>query len=561
VRLLRIAILAGLLLAASATSSWASVASRESRPRQPIRVVVVPGLNLSDLQGLSNRGAAIGLLVPEAGPRASLRQAYEAMIRGKLYNARLGSEPRGHILIDAKEMATPPLRGPTIIVGLPPAIETGNDVRYPIAVFGYGYHGVLCSPLTRMCGLVSMADVVPTALQWQRPLRAQRVANPMLTLTRLEERIETSRASTFLALVVVMSIALALGFWRRRAAACGVLAALAVNLALGASGAGGATQQIFLLAVATAFGGAVGPRVLRAFGEIRATRLAAQTDARAKPARPESGAASGAAGDGLGLGLACVAVLAAYTATMAFDPSVLSLATMGPELTARFYGVSNLLETLLLVPALLGAKLLGERLGPAAFLGVAALALAAVAENRLGADGGGAIVLGVAFAALGVRMLGRGVGAFAGALAGAGLLVYSLVAIDAAFTGPDHLRGAIGGGWHGLAASAFSRVPLSYGRMLDQWWMIFPLGWVLLLGVLSLRSARTRGDSALRISYLAAVGISLLVNDSPGTVSLAALGAFAAVADPYLREELLLPLWARVAPAGRPTEPQPIITR
>ena len=527
-RLLRIAVLAGLLLAASATSSWASVASRESRPRQPIRVVVVPGLNLSDLQGLSNRGAAIGLLVPEAGPRASLRQAYEAMIRGKLYNARLGSDPRGHILIDAKEMATPPLRGPTIIVGLPPAIETGNDVRYPIAVFGYGYHGILCSPLTRMCGLVSMADVVPTALQWQRPLRAERVANPMLSLTRLEERIETSRASTFLALCVVMSIALALGFWRRRAAACGVLAALLANLALGATGAGGATQQIFLLSIATAFGGAVGPRMLR---------------------------------NGLGLGLACVGVLAAYTATMAFDPWVLSLATMGPELTARFYGVSNLIETLLLVPALLGAKLLGERFGPVAFLGVAGLALAAVAENRLGADGGGAIVLGVAFAALGVRMIGRGVGAFAGALAGAAALVYALVAIDAAFSGPDHLRSAIGGGWHGLAASVFSRVPLSYGRMLDQWWMIFPIGWVILLGALAVRGARTRGDSALRISYLAAVGISLLVNDSPGTVSLAALGAFAAVSDPYLREELLLPLWARVAPAGRPTEPQPIITR
>src|SRR5207244_7075261 len=118
-------------------------------------------------------------------------------------------------------------------------------------------------------------------------------------------------------------------------------------------------------------------------------------------------------------------------------PSVLSLATMGPELTARFYGVSNLIETLLLVPALLGAKLLGERLGPVAFLGVAALALAAVAENRLGADGGGAIVLGVAFAALGVGMVGRGIGAVAGPLAGASARVYALLAHAAAFSRPD----------------------------------------------------------------------------------------------------------------------------
>src|SRR5205085_722943 len=108
VRPLRIVLLAGLLLLANATVALGSVESRESRPRQPIRVVVVPGMNLSDLQGLANRGAAVGLLVPEAGPRASEKQAFEAMIRGQLYNARLGKDPRGPILIDATTAGTPP---------------------------------------------------------------------------------------------------------------------------------------------------------------------------------------------------------------------------------------------------------------------------------------------------------------------------------------------------------------------------------------------------------------------------------------------------------------------
>ena len=60
---------------------------------------------------------------------------------------------------------------------------------------------------------------------------------------------------------------------------------------------------------------------------------------------------------------------------MAFAPWSLSLAPLGPELTARFFGVSNLLETLLLLPALLAAVLLARRLGPAGFALVALLAM------------------------------------------------------------------------------------------------------------------------------------------------------------------------------------------
>ena len=85
----------------------------------------------------------------------------------------------------------------------------------------------------------------------------------------------------------------------------------------------------------------------------------------------------------LPLGAACAAVLAAYLLTLGLDPEAVALSPFGPSQAGRFYGVSNLLETMLLVPALLGVALLG-RLG----LAVAALALVAVGGSRFGADGG-----------------------------------------------------------------------------------------------------------------------------------------------------------------------------
>src|SRR5206468_4658180 len=93
------------------------------------------------------------------------------------------------------------------------------------------------------------------------------------------------------------------------------------------------------------------------------------------------------------LGLTMAGVLVAYAVTMILQPWSLSLAPIGPELTSRFFGVSNLLEALLLVPALLGTKLLTERFGWIAFTPIAMLSLATIAENRLGSDGGGAIVV------------------------------------------------------------------------------------------------------------------------------------------------------------------------
>jgi hypothetical protein len=247
------------------------------------------------------------------------------------------------------------------------------------------------------------------------------------------------------------------------------------------------------------------------------------------------------------LGIALVSVLAAYAVTMVVHPWALSLAPMGPELTSRFFGVSNLLETLLLVPALLGAYLLKERFGWLAFGAVGLLALLTISENRLGADGGGAVVVAVGFALLAVGTSWRRA---LPALGVAGLLVLGLLHLDAASSSPDHLRGALNGGVSGLADVAANRVPLAYARMLEQWYLVFPL-----LAAIAICIAV---KSPVIVALLGALAASLLVNDSPGPVTLAGLAAVLALEGGLVQRTLALPLLRRIAPpvtAARPQEP------
>jgi hypothetical protein len=345
-------------------------------------------------------------------------------------------------------------------------------------------------------------------------------------LDALEHRIEVARGSTMAGTVIVLIMALLLALFRPRAVVPAVASALLANLTLGFLGAGDSTVRLVVLTLLALAGGIAGERLFR---------------------RPVL----------LGVGLA--GVLVAYLAAMVFAPWSLSLAPLGPELTARFFGVSNLLETLLLLPALLAAVLLGRRLGPVGFALVALLAMAVVAENRLGADGGGAVVLGVAFAVLGVRLAGGRWRLVVPAVAVAGLIVLALANADAASSTPDHLRGALTGGLPGIGKVLLNRVPLSYARVLDQWYFVFPL---LALGLLAVRAIRAQPDPARRAldaAFLAGITVSLLLNDSPGPVTLGGLAVFLAL-EPYALRRELAPLarrLPRLAPAP-PPEPVPI---
>ncbi len=518
-----VALAAAYLVALAAAGAAQAGGSSEfaGHHRQLFRVVVVDGLTTADLPRLARDGAAVGLLVPNAGPRTSASDALAGMVRGTLYNARL-PKPTDSILIRIEHARMPPRHGPAIVLALPPQHTVPNIRRYPIAVLGRGYRGLLVSRLTRVPGLVSMADVARTALGTANRLRAQPSPDPAAALAHLESRIVAARSSTMAASVLVLALLVCFALLHPAGAPAAIGAALAANLALGWVGAGSAAASVTLLGLCTVAGGLLGARLQRSQ---------------------------------LALGAALVLVVAAYAAATLAHPPALSLAPVGPELTSRFFGVSNVLETLLLAPALLAARLLDERLGPLALAGVGALALATIAENRLGADGGGALVVAVAFAVLAAGSWTRSRRVAVLALAAALLSALLLLDLDAASSSPDHLRGALDGGARGLAHVAANRVPLAYARMLEQWYLVFPGLATLSAGVAAARRARSRRDAALVASLLAGIGVSLLVNDSPGPVTLAGLAALSALEGGLLQREWILPLLrralgGRLAPTG-----------
>ncbi len=502
-------------LAAAGSARAATQSEFTGHHRQTYRVVVVPRLAASDLQLLSRRGAAIGLLVPNAGPRTSAADAFAGMVRGILYNARL-ARPTDSILIRVVHASAPPPHGPAIVLELPPQQTIPNTRRYGVAVLGPGYRGLLVSRLTRVPGLVSMADIARTALRTENRLRSQPAADAPGSLAHLERRILASRGSTMAGSVLVLSLLVMFALFFPAGAPAAIAGALTANLLIGWVGGSHPVANVVLLGLSLVAAGLLGPVLLRSR---------------------------------LGLGGALVAVVAAYAAALAAYPPALSLAPMGPELTSRFFGVSNLIESLLLAPALLGARLLGGRLGPVSFAGVALLALATIAENRLGADGGGALVVGVGFAVLAAGMWARSWRSVVPLLGVALLAAFALLDLDAASRGPNHLRGALHGGVQGLVQVAAHRVPLSYTRMLEQWWLLFPGLGALVVAAIALRLARSRADAAIVIALLAALGTSLLVNDSPGAVAIAGLASLLAVEGGLVRRGLTVPVLRRLRAA------------
>jgi hypothetical protein len=491
--------------------------------RQVLRVVVVKGLTLGDLPQLATEGA-VGLMVPNSGPRTSQAAAFAGMVRGILYNTRL-PKPHDSVLIHVTQANEIPAHGPVIVVGLPPATTAPNDRRYPIAVIGDGYHGLLISSLTRVPGLVSIADVARTALQTPHALSTKRDGGAVATSYRLEGQIDVARSTTMPGSVLVMSLLVFFALLFPRGAPTALGAAIAVNLVMGWFPTGDAAPRVTLLGLCTIAGGLFGPTFFRKKVQ---------------------------------LGVALVVLLAAYAVSMIVRPSTLSLAPIGPELTSRFFGVSNLLETWLLYPALLGAALLAKRFGPLALLAIGGLALATIAENALGADGGGAIVVGVGFALLAVELLGAPRRYILPALAAAGFIVFSLVNIDASVSGPDHLRGALHGGVNGIMNVAANRVPLAYARMVEQWWLLIPGIATVIVCVAVARSARSRTERAVATAFLGGLAASLLVNDSPGPVMIGALAVVLAIEGGICHRALTLPVLRRLAPpvaAALPQEP------
>jgi mono/diheme cytochrome c family protein len=457
---MRVALLAAAILLLAATPAQGGVR-------------VVPPFDPDDYAGR----AAVGLLVPGAGPTVTRNSALNALLRGELEHELLGGTAPGDPLI---ELGVPD--GPEIIVALPPPGRSENDRRYPIALLGE--RGLLTSDSTRIDGLVSITDVATGRL------RVVGSADPVADLETLDDRIDRNDR-----LRLPLTIA---------------LAALLIGLALVRPGL-----------------------ALRALLVVLAANLWLD---------PILAIAAGVAAVLLPLGLACASILAAYLVSMGLDAEAVALSPFGPSQSGRFYGINNLLETMLLAPSLVGAALLGR-----AGVGVAALAFVTIGGNRFGADGGGIVVLAAAYLVLWLRLRGRRptLRLAAGVAAGAIGVALLMLALDAATGGSSHVTDAVGDGPVALATDLADRIELSVRRTVASVGSVaVVLGSLAILVAIALRRPR----DAVLDAFLAGIAVSLLVNDTPTDV--AGIGAAIAIAlarHPPLRASLDSPAMRRAA--------------
>jgi hypothetical protein len=495
------------------------------------RVVVVPGLDVEELAQLEDIGA-VGLLVPGAGPETSAGLARAALVRGEVRNSLRDGVPKGSPLISVETSTSVPA-APVIVLALPTGGVQPNDRRYPIAVIGGGFRGLLVSDSTRIPGLVSIADIAPTVLGEEDSLRSQPAEEATAELLELDRRISENNDGRFAATIIVLGLVALLAFVWPRAALLGFATGLAANLVLGLAGVSRPWVVLVGIGIAVAAGAPLLAAVLRS---------------------------------GFAVGMALITVLAAYLLVLGLDGPSVALSPLGPTQNARFYGISNLLETLFLVPAFAGAALLARRFGAAAFGVVALLAFVLVAGSRFGADGGGAIVLAAGFAVLAVLLANARPHAFA--LAGAAGLgvVALLVALDAATGGSSHVTRALEGGPGGLASDLADRVGLSFARLAANpiVAVIVALG-VVVLALLVARTLRTDSllaDRAAPLAVAAAIAVSLVVNDSPNDVVLGGLVGYLAVERGMLPRRCAARFWSSrlrsswpAAAAARPSRP------
>jgi hypothetical protein len=400
-------------------------------------------------------GGAAGLVVPDAGPRTSEERARASLVCGEVVNFLRGRAPSCErpllrIVPDA------PLR-----LELPRGGEQPNDRRYPIVLLGE--QGLLTSDSTRIPGLVSIADV------GRGELRVVPHDDPASHLRVLDRRIAENGRARVPAFLLTAGVLLALALVSPRAAVAGFVAVLAANLALGATGVSAFWAVLLTLGLAAAAGG---PLLAR----LPLVPLAA-------------------------------AVLAAYLGLLAAEGTWVALSPLGPSQNARFFGLSNLLETLLLVPALVGAS---RRL---TFVPVAVLATVMVAGSSFGADAGGAVVLVAAYAVLAARLFGL--------LAVPAVVVVAGAAALAIVVGPETHATSAGSG------ALLGRVRLSGERLADDW--LVALVTALALALVALLAWRwPRG--ALALPLLAAIAVSMVVNDSPFEVAIAGLVGYVTLA-------------------------------
>jgi hypothetical protein len=367
--------------------------------------------------------------------------------------------------------------------------------RYSVAIVGGGYRGLLVSDRTRIPGLLSVSDLAATVEALERgdtpPVTWRGSDDADEELEELDRRLtEAHDARNSANVVLVLSLlgltALALA---RRSALLGRAAVLAAPAALLAA----------LLLSWFDYPSPVLLALLTLAGALAAARLP--------------------------LGPVLAAFLVVYGAVLLLWPEVNSLAIIGPHPDGggRFFGVTNQVGTLLVVPALLGTALLA----PFGALPVAFIAIAVVGWSQIGADGGGAVVLAAGFLVLLFRMRELALTPRRLALVAAGALAVGLavVTVDALTGGSSHVTRSIGSGPGDLAGDIGHRLRVSFDGATSSWHAVL----LVLVGITALVwLARRERRSAVLDAALIALGVSLLVNDTPTDV--AAFGALSCAA-------------------------------
>ncbi|HZO50183.1 MAG TPA: hypothetical protein VFB26_08560 [Gaiellaceae bacterium] len=490
----RLALAATLALALGAGAACAHPVAAAAAPAR-VAVVVVPSL---DLEQAARRGA-VGLLVPGAGASVTRAGALSSLVRGRVVTSLLGGVATGAPTI---RLARTPA-ATTIYVTLPPPGRTHNVRRYPLAIVGPGYPrgSLLVSRSTRIPGLVSIADVAPTAValeRGERPrIRARARDDAARALRSLDRRLTDAHDTRSAGIVVLVAWTLALsglGLLLRSAllARAGVLAvpsALAVAFGLSLAGARDPSTAAWLLALLTGAAALAAAAAQRAFVPV------------------------------------LLAFLGAALGALAIWPDVNALSAIGPHPDGggRYYGITNQVETLLLAPILAAAALLP----PAALVPLGALAVMLVGWSETGADGGGTVVVLVALAALWARRAGvRPTPARVAVGAGAVVAVAAaLAALDLLTGGSSHVTDALGAGPGSLLGDLGHRLHVSWKGLTATAQASVTAGATsaVLVGVALLRPRAVAVDA-----LLVALVASLLVNDTPADVL--AYGALVAVA-------------------------------
>ena len=448
---------------------------------------------------------AQGLLVPGEGATVSRRSALASLLSGEMGNAILrNGVPHGAPIISLSRQAA----RTTFYVALPPPGKHHNVRRYPIAVVGPGYSGILTSSSTRLPGLVSIADVAPSVKALRRGeeprIRSKPSGDPFGALADLDYRLGQAHDSRILATLVLIGLLTVLGVLAlvTRAPELGRAAFLAPSSCIAAAvalSAVGVTRP-WATGLGIALGGA---GVSLAAGVLLPPRLP------------------------MAFGIAALFVFL-FTVMWA-KPEWNTLAVIGPHPDGggRFYGVTNQIETLLLAPALVLGALAGARLLPAIGLAIAA----GIAASRIGADGGGLVVYLSGFLVLWLRLRRVPAAKAVAATAASAAAALALVGIDAATGGSSHVTKAVGGGPGAVIGDLGHRLHLSEAAVTSTWnaALLFAMG----LGALVWLALR-RPRLAVLDALLVALAISLLVNDTPTDV--AGYGGLSA---------LLLWAWAR----------------